>query len=169
MANKETTIQYAGTVNLGGIDLKNKLTGISTPFGGLSWDKSICEKDRIIFLFTYFESKRILFNPAEMENKEWCIKSILEIKGSLVEITKDIKISAKTLDVINNMIDTCNHYLDNVSTYELHGIIYKNGTSNVELSFYRAMNKFRDDMKKAIENFEQMYNIKFRKELPKAW
>jgi hypothetical protein len=66
-------------------------------------------------------------------------------------------------------IDTCNHYLDNVNTYELHGIIYKNGTSNIELSFYRAMNEFRDGINKAIENFEQKYNIKFRKELPKAW
>jgi hypothetical protein len=38
-----------------------------------------------------------------MENKEWCIKSVLEIKGSFVEITKDVKISVETLDVINNM------------------------------------------------------------------
>lgn len=149
--------------------MKYKLTGISTPFGGLSWDKRLCEKDRIIFLFTYLESKRILYNPAEMEKKEWCINSILEIKDSLVEITKDIKFRAGTLAIINNMIDTCNHYLDNVSTYELHGIIYKNGTRNTELSFYKSMNDFRDGMKTAIENFEQMYNIKFRKELPKAW
>lgn len=54
---------------LGGFDMKYKLTGISTPFGGLSWDKSLCEKDRIVFLFTYLESKRILYNPAEMEKK----------------------------------------------------------------------------------------------------
>lgn len=149
--------------------MKYRLNGFSTPFGGLSWDKNLCEKDRILFLFTYLESKRILYNPAEMENKKWCIASVLDIKSSLVQITRDLKFSIEALDIINDMIDACNYYLDSVNDIESNSIIYKNGTSVPELSFYHAMNRFRENMKSAIRKFEQMYNIKFRKELPKGW
>lgn len=149
--------------------MKYSINGISTPFGGLSWDRNLCEKDRIIFLFTYLESKRILYNPAEMEIKEWCTQSVLEIKNSLVEITKDIEMNDITLNYISNMVDVCNGFLDSVSQGDKHRIIYKNGTSEVELSFYQAMNTFRDGMKIIIEAFEKIFCIKFKKELPRAW
>ncbi len=144
------------------------LKGIALPFGGLSWDNNINEKDRIQFLFTYLESKRVLYDPSEMERKEWCITSVLEIKSSLVEINRDIKISTESLKVINSMIDTCNNFLNNVNKQDSSGIIYNNCPNDFEL-FYQSMKKFRDNMKYAIEYFERVYNIKFRKELSETW
>ena len=34
-----------------------RLSGFSTPIGGVSWDKSIIEKERIEYLFFYLQSK----------------------------------------------------------------------------------------------------------------
>ena len=84
--------------------MKYELTGISTPFGGLSWSKTNSVKDAFSILLIYLESKRILVNPIEMEKKEWCINSVLEMKEQLVSIIKIIGFKEKDLSIIRNMI-----------------------------------------------------------------
>ncbi len=39
--------------------MKYELNGISTPFGGISWNKTNSVKDKFSFLLLYLESKRI--------------------------------------------------------------------------------------------------------------
>jgi len=46
-----------------------KITGIDTPFGGLSWVSTGTAKSEIEGLFFFLESKRILINPTDMEIK----------------------------------------------------------------------------------------------------
>ena len=57
-----------------------RITGIDVPFGGISWEYTETEKQAIQKLFFFLESKRLLTNPIEMEIKQWCIESALEIK-----------------------------------------------------------------------------------------
>lgn len=68
--------------------MKYELNGVSTPIGGISWNKTHSVKDKFSFLLLYLESKRILVNPIEMEKKEWCIESVLEIKSNLLPLPK---------------------------------------------------------------------------------
>ena len=49
--------------------MKYELNGISTPFGGVSWNNTNSLKDKFSFLVFYLESKRILVNPIEMEKE----------------------------------------------------------------------------------------------------
>lgn len=60
-----------------------KLNGISVPIGGISWEYTESGQKGIQEMFYYLESKRLLINPKEMENKEWSEKSAIEIKISL--------------------------------------------------------------------------------------
>lgn len=46
-----------------------KITGVSVPFGGVSWEYTEPEKKYIQDLFFYLESKRVLTNPMDMEIK----------------------------------------------------------------------------------------------------
>lgn len=149
--------------------MKYELNGISTPFGGISWNKSISAKDKFSFLLIYLESKRILVNPIEMEKKEWCIKSILEIKDQLVSITKDTAFKKDDLSIIRNMIEDCNQYLDTVSLLKLPSIIFKSneieGTWE-DLNFDKAMKQFRKSLKKEIEAIEKRHSLSFNKIIP---
>ena len=149
--------------------MKYELNGISTPFGGISWNKSISAKDKFSFLLIYLESKRILVNPIEMEKKEWCIKSILEIKDQLVSITKDTAFKKDDLSIIRNMIEDCNQYLDTVSLLKLPSIIFKSneieGTWE-DLNFDKAMKQFRKSLKKEIEAIEKRHRLSFNKIIP---
>ena len=105
--------------------MKYELNGISVPFGGISWSKNNSSKEMFSYLLLFLESKRILVNPTDMEIKEWCIESVLEIKDTLVSITKDIKLKNDEILIITSLIDACNEYLDIVSPMNLNGIIYK--------------------------------------------
>ena len=149
--------------------MKYELNGISTPFGGISWSKTNSVKDTFTSLLIYLESKRILVNPIEMEKKEWCIESVLEMKKQLALITERAAFKKDDLSVIRNMIEACNRYLDTVTVLNLPSIIFKSNETEgtwEDLNFDRAMKQFRETFKKEIEIIEKRYRLSFNKIIP---
>lgn len=146
--------------------MKFEINGISFPFGGISWNKKDSEKEMFTHLLLYLESKRILVNPIEMENKEWCIESVLEIKQKLISITESIRLKDKDKVIILNLIETCNEYLNSVKSMELPSIIFKNGDKWEDLGFDSAMKKFRASFKQEIQKIEKRYRLLFAKKIP---
>lgn len=147
--------------------MKYELSGISSPFFGLSWEKKLSEKEMFAHLLLYLESKRILVNPIEMEKKEWCIESVLEIKSSLISITNGFPLNnADSLQIIRNLIDSCNEYLDTVSHLNLPNIIFKDGDNWEDINFDKAMKAFRSLFKTEINKIENNYKLTFNKEIP---
>ena len=141
-----------------------ELNGFSTSIAGISWNKTTSSKEMFTHLLFFLESKRILVNPIELEIKDWCIESVLEIKQQLVNITQEVKLKDFDADRIRNLIDACNHYLDVVTPMDWPRIIYKkDGEHWADLSFDRAMKKFRASFKKEIEQIEKKYHLKFHK------
>lgn len=121
-----------------------KLNGISVPIGGISWEYTESGQKGIQEMFYYLESKRLLINPKEMENKEWSEKSAIEIKNKLVDILSRYKYDQNIITIIKQMVDACNEFLDNMQRVEVRGILYKNLQSDWEdLEYGVAMKKFR--------------------------
>ena len=147
--------------------MKYELSGISSPFFGLSWEKKLSEKEMFAHLLLYLESKRILVNPIEMEKKEWCIESVLEIKSSLISITNGFPLNnADSLQIIRNLIDACNEYLDTVSQLNLPNIIFKDSDKWEDINFDKAMKTFRSLFKTEINKIENNYKLTFNKKIP---
>ena len=144
-----------------------ELNGFSTYLGGISWSKTTSSKEMFTHLLFFLESKRILVNPAELEFKDWCIESVLDIKQQLVNITQEVKLKDFDADRIRNLIDACNQYLDVVTPMDLPRIIYKrDGEHWADLSFERAMKTFRNYFKQEIKKIEKKYRLKFHKNIP---
>lgn len=123
-----------------------KLNGISVPIGGISWEYTESGQKGIQEMFYYLESKRLLINPKEMENKEWSEKSAIEIKNKLVDILSRYKYDQNIITIIKQMVDACNEFLDNMQRVEVRGILYKNLQSDWEdLEYGVAMKKFREN------------------------
>ena len=146
-----------------------ELNGFSTSLGGISWNKTTSSKEMFTHLLFFLESKRILVNPIELEFKDWCIESVLEIKQQLVGITQELKLKDFDADIIRNMIDACNDYLDTVKPMNLPGIIYKKDDRWEDLSFDRAMKTFRNSFKQEIVKIEKKYRLKFHKIIPEQF
>lgn len=146
-----------------------ELNGFSTSIGGISWNKTTSSKELFTHLLFFLESKRILVNPIELEFKDWCIESVLEIKKQLVNITQEVKLKDFDADRIRNLVDACNNYLDTVTPMNLTGIIYKKDGRWEDLSFDRAMKEFRASFKQEIEKIEKKYRLKFHKIIPEEF
>lgn len=147
-----------------------EINGFSTSLGGISWNKTSSSKELFAHLLFFLESKRILVNPIEMEFKDWCIESVLEIKQQLLSITQEVNLKDFDADRIRNLIDACNHYLDNVTPMDLPRIIYKrDGEHWADLSFDRTMKTFRKSFKQEIEKIEKKYRLKFHKDIPEEF
>lgn len=150
--------------------MKKRISGldISTPIigGGVSWEHIQEPKDRIRHLFTYLESKRILTNPSYMELVDQCIASALEMRQTLVDITKDFIFDNEDMLSINNLIDVCNKYLDDVNQRSMPRLIYKQNDNWAEISFDKAMKTFRYAFRDEIQALEKRHNLSFRKEIP---
>ncbi|GCA65824.1 hypothetical protein KGMB01110_02600 [Mediterraneibacter butyricigenes] len=147
-----------------------KLNGISVPIGGISWEYTESGQKGIQEMFYYLESKRLLINPKEMENKEWSEKSAIEIKNKLVDILSRYKYDQNIITIIKQMVDACNEFLDNMQRVEVRGILYKNLQSDWEdLEYGVAMKKFRKIFRGSIKLLAETYNITFSKEIPKEY
>jgi len=143
-----------------------ELNGFSTSLGGISWNKTTSSKEMFSHLLFFLESKRILVNPIELEFKDWCIESVLEIKQQLVNITQEVELKDFDADMIRNLVDACNTYLDTVTPMNLPGIIYKKDGRWEDLNFDRAMKDFRNSFKLEIAKIEKKYRLKFHKNIP---
>lgn len=147
-----------------------KLNGISVPIGGISLEYTESGQKGIQEMFYYLESKRLLINPKEMENKEWSEKSAIEIKNKLVDILSRYKYDQNIITIIKQMVDACNEFLDNMQRVEVRGILYKNLQSDWEdLEYGVAMKKFRKIFRDNIKLLAETYNITFSKEIPKEY
>lgn len=63
----------------------SRLTGISTPFFGVSWSPPESEREAARRLIVYLEDRRVLFEPSEMEVPRYCLHSIMEIRQRLTD------------------------------------------------------------------------------------
>ena len=144
------------------MSMKHELNGISLPFGGISWDNNTTAKDRFRYLLLYLESKRILTNPMYMELKEECIDSVLEIKQTLVSITKDVAFREADIDIVHSLIAACNDYLDTIRSDSIPHLIYKDGHNWADATFEAAMKNFRKAFKNGIKQIEEEYKLCYK-------
>lgn len=142
--------------------MKHELNGISLPFGGISWDNNTTAKDRFRYLLLFLESKRILTNSMYMELKEECIESVLEIKQTLVSITKDVDFREDDIDIVRSLVAACNDYLNTVRSDSIPHLIYKDGYSWADAMFDSAMKKFRKEFAESIKQIEEKYKLQYK-------
>lgn len=138
-----------------------RITGFSTPFGGVSWEYTTSSKKRIIDFFHFLESKRLLTNPWYLEVVSQCVDSALEIKSALVSLTKDVDFSEEDCYVISTMIDATNNFLDELNKIQ-DFIPHIHTGDNL---FDYALKRYRDEILKGIHYFETSYNLKFGKDI----
>jgi hypothetical protein len=114
-------------------EVANRITGISCPFFGVSWNPPESERKIAKRVITYLEDRRVLYSPYDLEVPMHCVDSIIEIRRYLTNeigsITKDSEIEKslralraacrKFLDKVGNNADTryLRHPFDNISSW----------------------------------------------------
>lgn len=66
-------------------EIIKRLTGISSPIFGVSWNPENTSEDVAKRVISFLEDRRVLYNPSEMEVPYHCVESVLEIRNFLTE------------------------------------------------------------------------------------
>jgi hypothetical protein len=102
----------AKQIKLKGKGLLSRLTGISTPFGGLNWEAPPDERVIARKLFVFLADRRVLYHPYEMEIGPHVIQSVLEIRGRITSDLENISDNSPLRQSLKAMQAACRHFLD---------------------------------------------------------
>lgn len=134
--------------------------------GGVSGEDKSTTKDFYRDLLVYLESKRVLFNPGAVEQREHCIASVLEMKHTLSGSIHGKQLADKEFQPIRDMITACNNYLDKVGVIDGHRfIIDHQGWEWFNMSPNGTLESLRMGFCSAIESIERDYALKYGKEI----
>lgn len=99
-------------------EIINRLTGISTPVFGFSWNPPELEVTIARRIITFLEDRRVLYVPSEMENPHHCVLSILEIREYLTKELGSLESSTELAASLRAMRAACRKFLNVVGDEE---------------------------------------------------
>jgi hypothetical protein len=64
-------------------EIASRITGISCPVFGISWNPPEAEVSIARRVITYLEDRRVLYDPCQVEIPRYCVESIIQIREFL--------------------------------------------------------------------------------------
>jgi hypothetical protein len=120
-------------------EIVKRLTGFSTPLGGVSWTAPEAEVDVARRVIRFLEDRRVLYNIYELETPQHCVHSVLEIRRFLtVELGRlpDNALAAQ----LSALRTACHKFLDSIQDVDsLH--MFQGGPD--EWNFISALGELR--------------------------
>jgi uncharacterized protein DUF6650 len=95
-------------------EIANRLTGISCPVFGVSWNPVEAEVTKARRIISFLEDRRVLYNPSEMEMPQHCVQSVLEIRGFLTSEIGGLAFDDHLAGSLRAMRAACRKFLDTV-------------------------------------------------------
>ena len=97
-------------------DIIKRITGISTPVFGVSWNPKNTERDVAKEVIPYLEDRRVLYVPSEMEVPQHCVDSVLQIRHFLTSKIAKLDQDSELSNSLRAMRAACRKFLNNISS-----------------------------------------------------
>jgi len=95
-------------------ELLNRLTGISVPIFGVSWNPPEIEITKAKRIITFLEDRRVLYDPSEVEVPRYCVDSVNEIRRFLTAELGDLNFEDELSKSLRAMRAACRKFLERV-------------------------------------------------------
>lgn len=95
-------------------DIVKRLTGISTPFFGVSWNPPEAERDIARRIIAFMEDRRVLYAPSEMEVPQHCVDSVIHIREFLTDEIGKLETDKEIAKSLRAMRAACRKFLSRV-------------------------------------------------------
>jgi hypothetical protein len=95
-------------------EIAARLTGISTPLGGVSWQATETEMAAARRVISFLEDRRVLYAPDEMEVPAHCVHSVLDIRRFLTVELGKLDNGAELAASLRAMRAACRKFLERV-------------------------------------------------------
>jgi len=93
-------------------ELASRITGISFPVFGISWNPKESERGIIRSLLVYLEDKRALYNPNSLEMGDHVAQSVIQIRSALTDSIQRLQENSIAIPCLRAMRAACREYLD---------------------------------------------------------
>lgn len=147
-------------------DIIKRLTGISTPIFGVSWNPENTERDIAQQVISYLEDRRVLYNPTEMECPDHCVQSVLQIREFLTSKIGELPENTEISKSLRAMRAACRKFLNEVD--DPHGDAVRFGFHRGHFAswkFLSAIGGLRDVFGIHVAKIAVAYGIDVEKEL----
>jgi hypothetical protein len=88
------------------------ITGLSCPIFGIQWNAPAIESDEAKNVVLFLEDKRVLFNPANMEDAGHCAQSVIEIRSELTKALQALPSDSNLSKSLKRMRKACQDFSD---------------------------------------------------------
>jgi hypothetical protein len=92
--------------------IAKSLTGFSTPVFGLSWNPPEFDREIVRKLIIFFEDRRALYNPCNIETPIWVIDSVLEIRKKINDTLEKLNGNSDISPHLRAMRAACRKFMD---------------------------------------------------------
>lgn len=139
-----------------------RITGFSTPIGGLEWQPPRDEVDILRELLVALEDRRALYTDYTEENQSAVYKSVEKIREALTQAKSQLPEESRAMGHLTAMRAACRKYCDTVQKLSRGG----GGPYHVSYpDFYEALGAFRAIMGLQIFALVQMFGIQVESSL----
>ncbi len=124
-------------------EIANRLTGVSTPFGGASWQPVELEIAAARRVIAFLEGHRVLYEPSKMEVPLHCVHSVIEIRHHLRDELGKLDGGSQLTASLRAMRAACRKFLERAGTDGRDGIHHANGWGFHSWTFGSALGELR--------------------------
>jgi len=96
-------------------DLASRITGISIPVFGVSWNPPGSEREVVRNLLVFLEDRRALYNDYAHEIEDQVATSVLDIRKHLTTAIQELDDKSNAVPRLRAMRAACREYLDSTS------------------------------------------------------
>jgi len=148
-------------------EVARRLTGISCPIFGISWDPGEAKVSSARRVLTYLEDRRVLYVPSEVEVPDHCVDSILDIRRFLT--TELGHLDDKDEDIaphLRAMRASCRAFLDRTATIDnAHGRFGQTPYGTQEWVFNQALGELRGEFGIHVAQLSAKFGIDIEDQL----
>jgi hypothetical protein len=125
-------------------EIANRLTGISTPLGGVSWQTTELDASAARRVVAFLEDRRVLYAPDELEMPSHCVHSVLEIRHLLSAELGKLDSGSEFRASLRAMRAACRKFLERVGVDGREVTLYANHHGHwASWTFYSALGELR--------------------------
>jgi hypothetical protein len=95
-------------------EIINRITGISCPVFGISWNPPEAERSIAKRAITFFEDRRVLYSPSEIEIPDHCVQSVIRIREFLTNELASANLKGEIIESFRAMRSACRKFLNTV-------------------------------------------------------
>ena len=125
-------------------EIASRLTGISTPLGGVSWQATELEVSVARRVVSFLEDRRVLYAPDEMEVPSHCVHSVMDIRRFLSGELGKLHDGSEFAANLRALRAACRKFLERVGVDGREVALYGNHQGHwASWTFYGALGEMR--------------------------